>query len=371
MRIYKNLPYKKRVGVLILVLFISFFPPFSYLLTKNVSAGTFSPRKVTISDSRASATATYDYAFTATTTTNIKQIDLKFCTQAGAWADTCTAPTGLSTSGSSRASDNIAGTGRTDSQPGANSFRTVITTPASQATQAITFSIASITNPSTTNTTFFARFITWSDTGSTEIDSGEATFAILTSTSLAVTATINETLSFSLAAATSGNVNGAAITVTSGTSASTIPFGTLAAATPSIAAHDVTVTTNASGGYTVTVKTAADPPLVSGSENIDKFTGTNAAPAVWSSPNGSSASVNTGFFGYTTEDATLGTGTAARFTDTGNEWAGATTSPLEVIYSATGVSSQTTRVGWQAEVNAIQPAGSYTGTVVMVATPTY
>ena len=123
----------------------------------------------------------------------------------------------------------------------------------------------------------------------------------------------------------------------------------------------------------MTVKATATPPLVDGKNNIDEFTGTNASPTTWSSPAGSAASVNTGFFGYTTNDASLGTGTATRFTSSGgNKWSGTTTSPLEVAYSATGVSSaEVTRVGWQAEVNGLQPAGSYTGTVVLVATPTY
>lgn len=361
----------RKIFAAIFILFLLFIPPLSHLSVKNSFAGTLTPRKVTISDSRASQTATYDFAFTVATTTGIKQIDFKFCTQAGAWTDTCTAPTGFSASGATRDSDNITGTGRTDSAPAANQYRSVITTPATQSPTAVTYSLGSVTNPSTTNTTFYVRVITWSDTGTTEIDNGQMTFAILTSTSLAVSATVNPTLSFSLAAVTSGAVNGETITITSGTSASTIPLGAQVAGTPAVAAHDATITTNASSGYTVTVKAAATPPLTSGSDNIDVFTGSNATPTVWSEPAGSSASVNTGFFGYTTEDATLGTGTAARFTDTGNEWAGTTTSPLEVIYSATGVSSQTTRLGWQVEVNALQPAGTYTGTVVLVATPTY
>jgi hypothetical protein len=29
------------------------------------------------------------------------------------------------------------------------------------------------------------------------------------------------------------------------------------------------------------------------------------------------------------------------------------------------------KIGWQAEVNSTQPAGSYTGTITLVATPTY
>lgn len=363
---------RKFLTLLFLSIIITLVVPLYYVSTSKAQA-VFSNQRVVISDSRASATPVqYDFWMTASATTSIKQIDIKICTQGGAFADTCTAPTGLSLSSAVRSTDNIAGSGRTDSSPAANQFRTVITTPSTQSTAGLFYKLTTITNPSTTNTTFYVRTITYSDTGTTTIDTGQVAYAILTSTSLAVSATVNPTLTFSLAAATSGSVNGQAITITSGTSASTIPLGTLASGASAVAAHDATVTTNASNGYTVTASASATPPLTSGANDIDAFSGTNASPTTWSSPAGSSANTNTGYFGYTTEDASLGTGTPDRFTSSGgNKWAGTTTTGLEVIYSATGVSSQTTRLGWQGEVNALQPAGSYTGTVILIATPTY
>ncbi len=362
----------KLLALLFLSVVITLTVPAYFISTSKANAGTFTQAKVMIGNSQASAVTYYNTYFTVANTTAIKQIDFKFCTQAGTWTDTCTAPTGFSDSSAVRAADNITGTGRTDSQPAANQFRTVITTPTTQSPSTVSYQLTGVTNQSTTNATMYVRVITWSDTGTTQIDYGQMAVAILTSTSLAVTANVNPNLTFSLAAATSGTVNGATITVTSGTSASTIPLGTLASGAPSIAAHDATVSTNASNGYTVTASASATPPLVSGANDIDAFTGTNASPTTWSSPNGTSANVNTGYFGYTTEDSTLGTGTAARFTTSGgNKWAGTTTTGMEVIYSATGVSSETTRLGWQGEVNALQPSGSYTGTVVLIATPTY
>lgn len=356
------------IGLLTVVTPLTLFS----IANSKAYAGTLTQAKVQIGNSQASATTSYNFYFTVANTTAIKQIDIKFCTQAGAFAATCTAPTDFSASSATRIGDNITGTGRTDSAPAANQFRSVITTPATQSPTTVSYQLTGVANPSTTNTSFFARIITYSDTGTTEIDNGQVAFAILTSTSLAVSATVNPILSFSLAAVTTGSVNGEAITITSGTSASTIPFSTLVAGTPAVAAHDATVTTNASNGYTVTASASATPPLVSGANDIDPFTGTNASPATWSEPNGSTANTNTGYFGYTTEDATLGTGTADRFTSSGgNKWAGTTITGQEVIYSATGVSSQTTRLGWQTEVNNIQPAGAYTGSVILIATPTY
>lgn len=342
-----------------------------HFLTK-AQAGTLTSSKVTISDSRAgNANTTYDFAFTTTVTTAIKQIDINICTTP---TGTCTAPTGLDTGTPTLASDNIAGTGRTTTKISAanNTIRVVVTTPASQATQAVTMQFTGVTNSSTADASNYARVVTYSDTGTTEIDSGELGFAILTSTSIAITASVGSTFTFTVSPATTGSVNGQAIDV-AGTTANLIPFGVLSDGTPKIAAHDLSVTTNANNGYSITVKALADPPLSDSTNNIDKFSGTNASPSTWSSPAGGTANTNTGYFGYTTNDATLGTGTADRFTSSGgNKWAGPTTSPLEVAYSAAQVGNgETTRIGWQAEINETQPPGDYTGTVILVATPTY
>jgi hypothetical protein len=141
-----------------------------------------------------------------------------------------------------------------------------------------------------------------------------------------------------------------------------------------VGAHDLTVSTNATNGYSVTVKTLDDPPLADMSNNIDNFTGTNSSPVTWSAPTSATANVNTGYFGYTTEDSSLSAAAADRFTSSGgNKWSGFTTTPAEVIYRANSTvgAGETTRLGWIAEVNSNQPAGEYRGTVILVATPTY
>lgn len=371
---------KKRHKVLavFLVLILLSIPPLSTYLLPKASAGTFTNAKLLINNSQSGATGvSYNFRFTATVTTSIKQINVAFCTQAGSsFSDTCTAPTGMNASSATRVNDNIAGTGRTDTT-GANTLQTVITTPAAQATQAMIYDWTGITNPTTTNTTFYARIITYSDTGSTTIDYVPVTFATLTSTSIAVSATVDPRLTFSIAAVNSGgNLNGGSGNVTVTSTATTIPFGNLTVGSQAIAAHDVTVSTNATGGYAVTASHSAtisgNPPLVSGStNNIDAWSGTNASPTTWSAPAGGTPNVNTGYFGYTTEDGTLCTGTADRFTNGGIKWAGSTLTGEEVICNTGAVSSETTRVGWGVQVNAIQPAGVYTGTVILIATPTY
>lgn len=337
-------------------------------------AGTFSSRKVTISDSRSGQTGVqYDFAFTATVSTAIKQWTIQFCNESAA-TGTCTTPTGLVTTSAVRSADNVSGTARTDTFTTNGTLTTVVTTPAVQSPLAITASYTTITNPTTANTTFFARITTYSDLGVTTIDgTNNVAFAVLTSTSIAVTATVDTNFTFTVAAvASAATVNGATTNIT--TTATTIPLGTLASGSTRIGAHDLTLTTNGLGGYQVTVKQASATAPLTGAvagNKIDPFTGTNAAPALWSSPTGTVQNTNTGFFGYTTNDATLSGASPARFTTTANVWAGSTTTASEVAFNSTDVNAQITRVGWQAEVNSIQPADSYSGTVVLVATPTY
>lgn len=334
-----------------------------------LSAGSFTSAKMTISDSRAGQSGTsYSFTGVSSVSTAVKEIHVQFCTTA---SGTCSVPAGLITTGATT-SDTFTGTGRSHDFSSNGLLITTITTPATQSPLDITYTANGITNPTTQNTTFYAIITTYSDTGTTIIDTRTVSFAILTSSSITVSADVNNIFTVSVAPVTTGTVNGATITE-SGTSASTIPFGTLTAGSSKIAAHDITVTTNAANGYTTTVNTTTNPPLTSGGADIDGFSGTNGSPVVWTSPAGTSPNVNTGFFGYTTSDSTLFNGSADRFTSLGgNKWAGFTTTPAEVAYSAGSVlSGETTRIGWQLEVNSTQPAGSYAGTVILVTTPTY
>jgi hypothetical protein len=374
-RVTKN---QIKVSTSLFLVLMLMLPPVVNMYVPQANAGTLTSYKLAINNSQAAASnVTYSFNWSTSATTSIKQIDIQIC---DAPTGACNAPAGFAAGNEPTLdSDNIAGTGRTVSSPTDNAFLVVVTTPSSQATQDMFLNFTGVTNPSTVNTTYYARTTTYSDTGSTIIDGPTSTaFAVLDTSSIAVSATVDSNFAFSVAGvSTGGNFNGGTGNVNVTSTATTIPFGNLVSGTAKVAAHDVTISTNASNGYTVTASHSATaqsgtPPLVSGStNNIDTFTGTNGTPTTWSAPGGTTANTNTGFFGYSTEDATLCTGTAARFTSGGAKWAGSSTTGGEVICNATGITSQTTRVGWQAEVNSIQPAGAYTGTVVLVATPTY
>lgn len=368
---------KKFIAAFLFFFFVVFVPLTARLVTNVNAVVSATAASLSISDSRAGATSvTYIFSFTATQSTGIKQVDIEMCTTA---SSTCTAPTGFGVGGSAVQSQTIEGTTFTPSGPSANHYKVVIGTTATQSPLSSSITFTGTTNPSTTNTAFFGRITTFSDTGTTILDTAVVAAATLDTTSLAVSASIDPTLSFSIAGVglSAAVDSGSGPNTTVATAATTIPFGTVTSGSTNIAAHDITIITNAGAGFTVSLKALADPPLVSGSYNIDKFCGESSntcvgtSPQSWSTPAGATASTNTGYFGYTTSDSTLCTYTAARFTSSGPKWAGPETTAYEVDCNTAGVTTETKRIGWRLEVDGVQPAGAYTGTVILVATPTY
>ena len=369
---------KRKIKVVIslfLVLLLT-CPPLVNIFINNANAGTFSNAKLLINNSQAAATGvTYTGQFTASINTPIQRITIQFCTTA---SGSCVTPTGMTTTGASGRVSNINGTSPSDTFGGNGTLRTDFT-PVTQNPLTINYQVNNITNPSTINNTSYARITTYSDAGSTVIDSVTVAFAVLDTNSIAVSATVDPLFTFTVAPVNSGSVNGDNVNVI-GVTAAAIPFGSLNTTTASVSAHDLTVVTNATNGYLITASASAtsqagSPPLVSGStNNIDSYTGTNTAPSSWNgAASGVAANVNSGFFGYTSNDTTLNcTGkTSNRFTSTTQLYAGFTNTGEEVACNTAAVTTETTRVGWKIGVNGLQPAGTYTGTVILIATPTY
>lgn len=195
--------------------------------------------------------------------------------------------------------------------------------------------------------------------GSPTYDSINMRVAIVSG--VTITAQIDTTLSFAIAAGTcdSGTVT-----------ASSIDFGALIPGSAETCTQTLTVSTNAKGGYTTT--TIADAQLTSGTNNIDWFTGTNTSPTAWASPTGTTPNVNTGFLGYHTSDGVLGTGTTTRFSSADTYAGWDTTTSYEVAYGDGPVTSEVTTITYQIEVNTSQPTGNYSGTTITyIATPIF
>lgn len=351
-----------RLGVVITLMAALALFPFARL--DFVRAATLSGSRVLISDSRPNATSvSYDIEFDNVTTSATRCIRVEFdtaldgsggkpsgldITSAALSASSDYVPTpaswGISNNNTTGVSSITLAGGET---PGGASDRNVILT--------------GITNGATVETAYYILFSTFNNTdcSTSPLDSGVGQFIYVNGQ--AVSLTVDSAITFNLAAVSSGqSVNGATTTVT--TTDGTIPFGTVTTGALSIAAHDATITTNSGSGYTIYMRYTAAPS--SGANSIDDHTGSNGTPTTMSA--------GTEAFGYTTNDATLGTGTADRFTNGGPKYAAFTTSNAEVAYSASAVTSQTTRFGYAVGVSGTTPAGNYgSSTVIITAVPAY
>lgn len=161
--------------------------------------------------------------------------------------------------------------------------------------------------------------------------------------STTVTATVSSTISM-----TGTTAVGLALTP-SGSSVQSINSGTY------------TVSTNATGGYTLAIKDDdATLNLVSGTNTITPGSGTAAAPAALSDGNWGWARAGAPFdTSYTVANNTA---------PTAKLFAGITGSDVTVKTTSTTASNDPTVIYYSAQVGAAQPTGAYADTVVVTAT---
>ncbi len=337
-------------------------------------AASISDASVTISDSTPQATGvTHDFKFTtnATATQITFTYESAFTTNGGqlppAFAN-YTCPTGLTVTATTTNSFTCSnGT----SSPGA-----------------LTAQVTSIRNPNkvaAAGTADTYRVTIQTDGG----DSGDVMFAIIEG--VTVTATVSATLQFTISGVNPGQAaKNTTTTVTS--TATTIPFGTLTPNATTVAAQDLSVTTNASDGFFVRVY--QDGLLTSaGGDTIKTFKDNTPVPVTstqaWAAPGGNLDQPNTyGHFGFASEDQGLKVSgntiicgdpaTAGAFgLKTDDRWAGFNGTNREPVFCHTGPSDGTTehkgrtRVVYRVEISALQPAGEYTNKLTYIATPQY
>lgn len=204
-------------------------------------------------------------------------------------------------------------------------------------------------------TVYFFRAILTTSTTSVPLATGASYPSVSTS---------GGTLSFSigglpLATTTSG------VTTSASTTSTSVPFGQLAFTGSSIAANRLTVSTNASSGYEIYAYQRQDL-LNQSSVQIPPVSGTNASPLSWTTGCSSSS---TGCWGYHT-DASVLAGGSTRFA-ANDTYAQFTTTPSEVAYSATPVTSQSTDMVYRLAVDNQQEPGTYSTELVYIVTPTF
>ena len=189
-----------------------------------------------------------------------------------------------------------------------------------------------------------------------------------------VTASVDTTFTFTV----TGVGGGAAVNGTSTTGSSTatrLAFGTLVANVASTTAQDLTVTTNASQGFVITVE--QDSEFISSSNAIiDSFRNGEytSTPRSWESPAATPGDPTTfGHWGLTSDD--IDTTRSEQFAS--NTWVAASTTPVVVMshnapVDGTGTGQGTTRVGYQVEISALQEAATdYATRLRYIATPIF
>ena len=225
-----------------------------------------------------------------------------------------------------------------------------------------TFILGAVTNPTTPDVSYYYRLATFGnvDCSTTPVDNATVQFINTNGSTLSLT--VDATLSFTVNAVASGQAcNGT--TTTAASSATTIPFGTVNASTNAVVCQDLTAASNSTNGYSIYSRYTAAPTNAL-NQTIANHSASNTTPAPFSA-----AGVEA--YGYSTNDASLGTGTANRFTSPAQNWAALTTTNAEVAYEAAGVTSTTYRIGHQAGVALTTDPGTYTTTVIYTCTPVY
>ena len=197
---------------------------------------------------------------------------------------------------------------------------------------------------------------------------------------ITMTASVGSTLTFTITAVDSGQTaaNGESTNTSITTTATSIPWGSLASGVAKVARQDLAVATNATNGFIVTLN--FDQALTSAAgDTIDFFRdgSTQASSTAWASPSGTTGKVNTyGHMGFTSEDSDIGSNRTASEDFGIALYAGDATS-THVVFDHTGAADGTTadkgatKIGFKIESAPRQEGGDYSAQLTYVVTPTF
>lgn len=205
------------------------------------------------------------FTFTLPTTGNVGSIKFQYCTTA---SGTCTLPTGTVTTsatlGAETGATGFSMVNTTNGSPYLTRAAASVTGP-----QIVTYRLDGITNPTTTNQTFFVRLATYASTDTTGGITDSGTVAASTATQIVLSGTMPESLIF----CTGGTVTTTAgvpdcSTATSGVISFNQLFSPVDTAS---ASSQMAASTNAGQGYSISVN---GPTLTSGANTIPAMAAT-------------------------------------------------------------------------------------------------
>lgn len=353
-----------RYGIGLLVALLVVIPSFHL---QTALAASLTAMSDTLSDDTTGATGvTHTIDFTTATTGSIQQVSVQFSTTSGG----STEPAHLNLGSATLGTVTGMGSGWSIDTTFYSSGILSITNTSAQSVNsgtAVSIPLQNITNSQTgdctansLHDTCFVHITTYSDLGTTTIDSGDTTY------------TTNEdpSLTFQVDDVASGQTNNG-VTSNISTTSTSIAFGHLGAGTVRYGTHKITVTTNAPHGYYVQVKLENDWAGDRYPANyISPFGATGAtwtSPQNWSSPDGTSINSNSGWFGANTSDTRV-TG----WSSASGKFGPISQTPHTILLS-TGPdrSGAVIYVSYAIEVNGAEGADSYSAQLVYNIVPTF
>ncbi|HUC96132.1 MAG TPA: hypothetical protein VMR16_00505 [Candidatus Saccharimonadales bacterium] len=318
----------------------------------------------------------HDFSFTIHSNTNVGSIQFLYCTLA---AGACVTPTGLVTTGATLTGQTGA-TGFSIDTAKVNGSPYITRTAASvPATQAVTYELSNVQNPTATNQTFYVRITTYSstDTSGTAIDLG--TVAASTATQIVLTGTMPESLVFCAGATVGVNV-GSGLPDCSTATPGAVAFNQLFSPTDTATAFsEMSASTNAGAGYAITVNGTT---LTSGANTV---AGMGDKTSLVSNHGISEFGMN--LKENTVLTSTVPVGLEVSPVDNGNNYRGEAAAGYNVVDhfsffpgnivadssdgGAGGTDAQIFRVSYIVNVPGSQPAGTYSTTLTYICTPTF
>jgi hypothetical protein len=391
----------KKTGNLLLALLLAFsVSSYAFIGHAAATAGILGSRQIKMASSQASGTnVKYSFSFSVgSTNPTIGGFVAAFCSDSPIPGDTCTAPTGFNTcfNGATGgcavtlAISNMGGTcGITSgwsidtASNHSTASRVELTRTAGAVTTncTITFDLTGFTNPSATNTTFYARMFTYAGTGAAYTDADPGTHiddggvALSTTAQLTITAKVQEQLTLCIYTGANCGAGGTAVTlgnngvldVSHSYTNVTAKFqaSTNAASGMTVYAQGNTLTSPQSFTIAAINSGAATAAAsAAGTEQFGFCVAVSGGSVTASAPynNGSCSSVTNG------QDAAGSAQFAFDTTSTPNM----TSSGGDIIASSTGPSSTTTgTLAYLANIAPTTKAGIYTTTQTFIGVGTF
>jgi hypothetical protein len=339
-----------------------------FAVMPHVAAAQVLSRSVEMSGSAANSTnVTYHVSFNAATTGNVQGIVVDFCDNDPLIGDSCTTPGGFTVG--TPTSANLAGTNPTTGWTASqlNTGRTFMFTNGGAGSvtsgTTVSFDVTSVTNPNSTNHSFYARILTYATSGGATgyVAGTEGSFvddggiALSTAAPLDVTARVEEQLSFCVYNTTCGD--SPAISLGHG------PNDILDSTAVDTNTDDFSVSTNAQAGVSVrmkggTLKSGSDTiPAVGGAPTT--ITAGTAAYGMYISTAGIGMTAATNYGGGTGGQFGFnGTNTTSTFGDAVATSGGALNNSISIMTFGATASNTT-------------PAGIYTAAEQLIATGTF